>query len=275
MSYSGDLNYPDFYSITEIPSSTKINTLVNAINQSLNYAIQHQHTGVGNDGLQIPIAGIENSAITAIKLATDAVETVKIKNDAVDKDKIAVDIAGDALGQNANGSLEVKTDGSTIETSGDALRVKALGIDTAHLATDAVETVKIKNDAVTGAKTTELLYDVHRQDNVTNSAVADQTVRKGWGFKNSNESVSINETVTFGTTFDDIPIVVATAAGRKQGSDPANLGELTSTDDKAKVQITSITTTNFVINISVDTDQILSGNYRYGYTWIAIGTKTK
>jgi len=56
------------------------------------------------------------------------ISTGGLADDAVDKDKIAADVAGDALGQNVDGSLEVKTDDSTIEKSGDAIQVKDNGI---------------------------------------------------------------------------------------------------------------------------------------------------
>ena len=71
-----------------------------------------------------------------------ATPTGALADDSVTKAKIAADVAGDGLGQNADGSLEVKTDATTVETSGDALRVKDGGITAA----------KIGAKAVTGAK---------------------------------------------------------------------------------------------------------------------------
>ena len=76
-------------------------------------------------------ARIKAAGVDTAQLAASAVETAKINNDAVDKDKIAADVAGDGLGQNADGSLEVNVDDSSIETNADALRVKALGITNA------------------------------------------------------------------------------------------------------------------------------------------------
>jgi len=71
------------------------------------------------------------------------VSTKWIEDNAVDKDKINADIAGLALTQAAGGELDVGVDDSTIEVFSDALRVKALGIDTGHLAAQAVTAAKL------------------------------------------------------------------------------------------------------------------------------------
>lgn len=73
---------------------------------------------------------------------SNVIETRHIIDDAVDKDKIAVDVAGNGLGQNANGSLEVKVDSSTIEIDTDTLRVKDDGVTNAKLANMADQTIK-------------------------------------------------------------------------------------------------------------------------------------
>src|SRR5210317_182274 len=59
--------------------------------------------------------------------------------------------AGDALTKTGN-QLDVAVDDSTIEVSSDALQVKASGIGANELASNAVETAKINNNAVTVAK---------------------------------------------------------------------------------------------------------------------------
>ena len=59
--------------------------------------------------------------------------------------------AGDALTKTGN-QLDVAVDDSTIEISSDALQVKASGIGANELASNAVETAKINNNAVTVAK---------------------------------------------------------------------------------------------------------------------------
>jgi len=99
--------------------------------------------------LQITTALIAADAITGAKLADDAVDsehytdgsidTAHLSADCVDKAKINADVAGDGLGQNADGSLEVKVDDSSIELSSDALQVKSLGIVGAMIAADAID----------------------------------------------------------------------------------------------------------------------------------------
>lgn len=63
----------------------------------------------------------------------------------------AASLAGSGLTNNS-GTLDVNTDGTTLEINTDTLRVKDSGISAAKLATDAVETAKIKDANVTEAK---------------------------------------------------------------------------------------------------------------------------
>ena len=65
-----------------------------------------------------------------------SIATGDIANDAVDKDKIAADVAGDGLGQNASGALEAKlSSAGGLETSSDEIRIKAGGVTAAMLGT--------------------------------------------------------------------------------------------------------------------------------------------
>lgn len=104
----------------------------------------------GTNWIQV-IEGILDGAITAAKLASNAVETTKIKDANVTAVKLAADVAGAGLAT-TSGVLSVNVDGSTLEVTTDTLNVKALGIAAAQLATDAVETAKIKDANVTTAK---------------------------------------------------------------------------------------------------------------------------
>ena len=123
---------------------------------------------------------VASLGITASELASNAVTTAKINNDAVDKDKIAADVAGNGLGQNVDGSLEVNVDGSTLEINTDSLRVKDLGITSAKLAADSVITTKILDSNVTANKlasdsvTTVKILD----SNVTTAKLANDSVDK-------------------------------------------------------------------------------------------------
>ncbi|OYT66108.1 hypothetical protein B6U74_01940, partial [Candidatus Bathyarchaeota archaeon ex4484_205] len=59
-------------------------------------------------------------------------------NDAVTKEKINSDVAGAGLVQDTDGSLKVNTDNTTLEISGDIVRVKNGGITSAKIASGAV-----------------------------------------------------------------------------------------------------------------------------------------
>jgi len=59
-----------------------------------------------------------------------------IQANAVEAGMINADVAGEALGLDLNGALEVNVDASTIEIASDALQVKADGIQSSHIADD-------------------------------------------------------------------------------------------------------------------------------------------
>jgi len=80
------------------------------------------------------------------------VETDDIENNAITPSKIATSVAGDGLGGGNGAALFVRVDDSTIEINSDILRVKAQGIDTNELATDAVTNAKIADSAVDTAQ---------------------------------------------------------------------------------------------------------------------------
>ena len=122
----------------------------------------HDHDGVNSKTLS-PAAVVENGsvttvkivdeAVTADKIAANAVTTEKIEDEAVTAAKLNADVAGDCIGLDAaSGAINVKVDDMTIEAGNDALQLKAGGVDTAHLADDAVTSDKIADGAVTADK---------------------------------------------------------------------------------------------------------------------------
>ncbi len=122
----------------------------------------HDHDGVNSKTLS-PAAVVANGsvttvkivdeAVTADKIAANAVTTEKIEDEAVTAAKLNADVAGDCIGLDAaSGAINVKVDDMTIEAGNDALQLKAGGVDTAHLADDAVTSAKIAAGAVTADK---------------------------------------------------------------------------------------------------------------------------
>lgn len=60
----------------------------------------------------------------AATIANSAVTTIKINDDAVTKEKINVDVAGNGIAQNANGSLEIQAGDASLTVNADSLEVK-------------------------------------------------------------------------------------------------------------------------------------------------------
>ena len=73
-------------------------------------------------------------------LKDSSVSTPKLVDGSVTKEKIAADVAGNGLGQNANGSLEVKVDGASLEIASDIVQVKDDGITKEKIASDVAGT---------------------------------------------------------------------------------------------------------------------------------------
>lgn len=105
-------------------------------------------SGRGADGT----TASSHSSTDAIELCLTALDLDEANAHLSDADHLqSSDIAGSGLGI-SSGVLAVNVDGSTIEVSGDALRLKDGGVNVAKLATDAVTTVKLATDSVTTAK---------------------------------------------------------------------------------------------------------------------------
>jgi hypothetical protein len=152
------ITFAFFNSVTALSGGNGIDITSNVV------SVDHDGEGLTFSGVQLALeldgSTLSKSAsglkvadlgIDSAQLASSAVTTAKINNDAVDKDKIAADVAGNGLGQNVDGSLEVKVDDSTIEINTDTLRVKDAGITNAKVAT-GIDAVKLADGSVTNTE---------------------------------------------------------------------------------------------------------------------------
>lgn len=94
--------------------------------------------------------------------------------------KISASIDGTAISRNGStGALSVAVDNSTIETNSDQIRVKTLGITTAQIANDAINSDKIAEAAVNSSEiasnavdTAELANNAVTSDRILNFTIA-------------------------------------------------------------------------------------------------------
>ena len=142
-----------------------------------------------------------------------------------------------------------------------------------------------KNDeadhTVINAGTSKLVkIKVLRQDNITNSYEAISVFLTGWGFVTGDGAVDEDtKTVTFGVTFDELPIVLCDEIDTKTGSDPTDLDDFTNAPVENKFSPNAVTVDNFVAHVvrtsrdGADPGNLTSGR-RYGFTWLAVGQLT-
>jgi hypothetical protein len=122
---------------------------------------------------------------------------------------------------------------------------------------------------------------INRQDNTTNNVVTDQSIQSGWGFiTGDGVNIQLTETVTFPVAFDSAPIVIIVYCGALTVSDPTLISDLVVASNVTRYYCESITDTNFLAIVTrAPTDGnpavALSATSRYGYSWIAIGTKAR
>jgi len=108
--------------------------------------------------------------------------------------------AGDALTKTGN-TLNVAVDDSSIEVSGDALQIKASGVGTNQLASDAVTTLKITDANVTNAKLANSIINVTTDSGNQDIDLGDTlTVTGGEGIDTSQSGDTLTITAELATT---------------------------------------------------------------------------
>lgn len=111
-----------------------------------------------------------------------------------------------------------------------------------------------------------------RQDDTTNTYSNNQVILTGWGYITATAVQGISETVTFGVTFADIPIVVVSGGLLKStATAPTSLSDFNTGNRTYSTTFRSPTSTDFELNIYNFAGNFTAGQF-IGYTWTAIGT---
>jgi len=154
--------------------------------------------------------------------------------------------------------------------SGAANRV-LIGIN----ASDVIEIGK-NNEAdhtVINAGTSKLVkIKVLTQNDTTNAYKENSVVLTGWGHSIGNGGNSrTNKTVTFGITFSEIPIIINSAGGIKDASDPTSPGDTSASGRSMSATTDDDAVDSFISYLQHIDDTTLPATTRYIYKWIAIG----
>lgn len=110
--------------------------------------------------------------------------------------------------------------------------------------------------------------DTHRQNNTTDTTVANQVVRKGWGWVLGTGGAAASKAVTFGVTFADRPHVLVSILGYKDGSDPVHIGE-GGNAAQWSISACQISTTGFSCYIRDVVTAEIGATRRVLYSWEA------
>jgi len=205
---------------------------------------------VGSDSEMTPREQIASVpyAMMASTVANGAITTEKIADEAVTQAKLGADV-----------SLE-PADGS---------------VTTAKIADGAVTSAKLEHSGphipITPDENGLVKMAVMRQDDTTDTYSRNQVVLTGWGWKAGTGGDWMSESVSFGITFSDIPIVLVSSAGAITTRDPTSLGDF-GVDSNAVVTAAFISTTGFTVVYKMLNEANIPTSTRIGYSWIAIGT---
>ena len=121
-----------------------------------------------------------------------------------------------------------------------------------------------------GTAWNESVSESHLQLDTTNS-VAKMVPQYGIGMKAGTATLLMDMTVTFPVAFDSIPVVSANYIGTRTPQGAFNPAGLASANFRNLVNVTYITTTNFVATFSRYDNGNLDSTYDYYFNWSATG----
>ena len=141
------------------------------------------------------------------------------------------------------------------------------------LAANKIESVDGASHIQLSAGTNKLVKTtVLRQDNTANTyQVGNSVTLTGWGVFATGAAANKSETVTFGVTFAQAPIVICTYGGDDTGG--ATTYGAGGNEDKGPVcmKAHSVTTTTFVAQAHTADATNWDANATVFYQWVAIG----
>lgn len=150
---------------------------------------------------------------------------------------------------------------------GDINLIKADTSDTITIGTN-----NSGDHTIINAGTSKLVkIKVLRQDNTTNTYTENTVILTGWGhILGDGDSTTGTDTVSFGITFSEKPVVVTGNLGFKLLSDPSDIGDFTQLS-RFNASGSIITTSQFTIDITDVSAAVILATTRCGYSWVAFG----
>ena len=151
----------------------------------LDVAVDGSSIEVSSDALQVKSGGISNDMlagnITNAKLQHSTISGIALGNPLAGLTSAtngSISLSATSYNGSAAVTASVQLDGSTLTSGASGLKISALGVGSAQLASDAVVEAKIADDAVTKAKIADNAIDAARLESsaVTSAKIASSAV---------------------------------------------------------------------------------------------------
>lgn len=116
--------------------------------------------------------------------------------------------------------------------------------------------------------------NTHFQANTTNTQPS-VVMQTGWGFVTGSGTGSAGKTVTFPLTFTSVLNFIISPISAKITSDPTAITDfnIAINGDGVTASFSSLSTSTAAITVTAENGRTLGSGTRYGFSWIAIGTK--